>query len=231
MKPAPNYLLAVAKLCKAIWHSCDLWWNCGRFWAYRNHVSRLEQMLALADDSEKDALCPDFICLSKGLTAGYFMSHVMTTDNASTKHFMMSALKRLLHSHSFTGNPLACAAALASLQVFAHDKVIDHNQQLSHAMHDDFGGAQTRGFCYLSYTANRHDKCLYFIGQWGKCTTIIKFLSQKWRHDSPYRQSCLFNSAVLHHRADWASIWYLQKGLAMLVTTATENDLPTLSLP
>ncbi len=88
-----------------------------------------EQMLALASDDEKSACCPDFVCLSKGLTAGYLpMSCVMTTDTVYQAFYDEKVEKGFLHSHSFTGNPLACASALASLEIFEQEKVLEQNQ-------------------------------------------------------------------------------------------------------
>ena len=82
----------------------------------------VEQMLALADADKQDDYCPDFICLSKGLTAGYLpMSCVMTTDDVYQAFYDDKVEKGFLHSHSFTGNPLACSAALASLELFERD--------------------------------------------------------------------------------------------------------------
>ena len=76
-------------------------------------------------------LCPDFLCLSKGLTAGYLpMSCVMTTQAVYDGFYDARLERGFLHSHSFTGNPLAAAAALASLDIFANDDVLTRNQAL-----------------------------------------------------------------------------------------------------
>jgi len=56
---------------------------------------------------------PDFICLSKGLTGGYLpLSAVLTTDEIYMAFYENKIEKGFLHSHSYTGNPLACSAAL-----------------------------------------------------------------------------------------------------------------------
>ena len=75
---------------------------------------------------------PDFVCLSKGLTGGYLpMSAVVTTDSIY-QAFLDTKLERaFLHSHSYSGNPLGCAAALASLEVFDQDQVLKCNQAKS----------------------------------------------------------------------------------------------------
>lgn len=75
--------------------------------------------------------CPDFLCLSKGLTAGYLpMSCVMTTDNIYSAFYSPDIARGFLHSHSFTGNPLAAQAALASLNIFKQQNTLDNNQIL-----------------------------------------------------------------------------------------------------
>lgn len=85
---------------------------------------------------EQANVTPDFMCLSKGLTAGYLpMSCVLTTD-AIYHAFLDDRLERgFLHSHSFTGNPLAATAALASLDLFEQEMVLTHNQQLIEHIH------------------------------------------------------------------------------------------------
>jgi adenosylmethionine-8-amino-7-oxononanoate aminotransferase len=71
----------------------------------------------------------DFICLSKGITGGYLpLSAVLTTDKVYKAFYDDSTLKGFLHSHSYTGNPLACSAALATLAIFESDNVIETNK-------------------------------------------------------------------------------------------------------
>jgi len=61
---------------------------------------------------------PDIICLSKGLTAGFLpMGLTVTNEKVSTPFLPRDYDHTLYHGHSFTGNPLACAAALASLDL------------------------------------------------------------------------------------------------------------------
>ena len=76
---------------------------------------------------------PDFMCLSKGLTGGYLpLSAVLTTDPIYSAFYdEYVKLNAFLHSHSFTGNPLACSAALASLAIFARDDVLASNRALA----------------------------------------------------------------------------------------------------
>lgn len=78
---------------------------------------------------EHDAARPDFICLSKGVTGGYLpLSAVLTTDDVYAAFYGDATARGFLHSHSYTGNPLACRAALAVLDIFEQDQVIAANQ-------------------------------------------------------------------------------------------------------
>jgi adenosylmethionine---8-amino-7-oxononanoate aminotransferase len=82
---------------------------------------------------EQAGIRPDFMCLSKGLTAGYLpLSAVMTTDEIYAAFYdEYVKLNAFLHSHSFTGNPLACTAALASLAIFREDHTLERNRALA----------------------------------------------------------------------------------------------------
>ncbi|MDQ4147434.1 MAG: adenosylmethionine--8-amino-7-oxononanoate transaminase [Pseudomonadota bacterium] len=87
---------------------------------------------------EQAEISPDFMCLSKGLTGGYLpLSAVLTTHSIYQAFYgEYTSLRAFLHSHSYTGNPLACAAALATLQIFDEDDVINHNRALAKMMGD-----------------------------------------------------------------------------------------------
>jgi adenosylmethionine-8-amino-7-oxononanoate aminotransferase len=82
---------------------------------------------------EQAGIRPDFMCLSKGLTAGYLpLSAVLTTQEIYAAFYdEYVKLNAFLHSHSFTGNPLACAAARACLAVFREDDVLENNRALA----------------------------------------------------------------------------------------------------
>jgi adenosylmethionine-8-amino-7-oxononanoate aminotransferase len=72
---------------------------------------------------------PDFLCLSKGLTGGFMPLSAVLTTAAVYEDFLDDSRERaFLHSHSYTGNPLACAAALASLGIFDSDAVLARNR-------------------------------------------------------------------------------------------------------
>ena len=86
----------------------------------------------LASRLSPHAIRPDFICLSKGITGGYLpLSAVLTTDDVYAAFYGDATARGFLHSHSYTGNPLACRAALAVLDIFEHDQVIPANRSRS----------------------------------------------------------------------------------------------------
>jgi adenosylmethionine-8-amino-7-oxononanoate aminotransferase len=81
---------------------------------------------------EQAGIRPDFLCLSKGITGGYLPLSVVMTRDAIYQAFYDDDLARgFLHSHSYTGNPLACRAALATLDIFDEDRVIEANRATS----------------------------------------------------------------------------------------------------
>jgi adenosylmethionine-8-amino-7-oxononanoate aminotransferase len=75
--------------------------------------------------SLKAQVTPDIICLSKGLTAGFLPMSVTVASETIYAAFLGDSFdKSLVHGHSFTANPLGCAAALASLQVFDDEQTL-----------------------------------------------------------------------------------------------------------
>ena len=82
---------------------------------------------------EQASISPDILLLGKGLTGGYLpLSACLTTDTIYDAFYgAYTEQKAFLHSHSYSGNALACAAALASLDIFAQDNVINANQKLA----------------------------------------------------------------------------------------------------
>ena len=78
---------------------------------------------------EQAGITPDFLCLSKGITGGYLpLSVVLTNAGVYAAFYDDDAARGFLHSHSYTGNALACRAALATLDIFAQDDVLAANQ-------------------------------------------------------------------------------------------------------
>ncbi|TWT21233.1 adenosylmethionine--8-amino-7-oxononanoate transaminase [Luteimonas marina] len=78
---------------------------------------------------EQAGVQPDLLCLSKGLTGGFLPLAAVLATQAIYDGFLDDSRERaFLHSHSYTGNPLACAAALASLDIFEADDVLARNR-------------------------------------------------------------------------------------------------------
>ena len=78
---------------------------------------------------EQSGVQPDLLCLSKGLTGGFLpLAAVLATQKIYDGFLDDSRERAFLHSHSYTGNPLACAAALASLAIFDADDVLVRNR-------------------------------------------------------------------------------------------------------
>jgi adenosylmethionine-8-amino-7-oxononanoate aminotransferase len=105
---------------------------------------------------EHENVVPDIMCLSKGITNGYMpLSATLATDevyNAFLGDF--KDLKTFFHGHSYTGNPLACAAALASLDLFTTDQTLAlmgekvsfvEQAQADIAMLDHVGNVRNKG--------------------------------------------------------------------------------------
>ena len=84
---------------------------------------------------EQAGVQPDLLCLSKGLTGGFLPLAAVLCTQAIYDGFLDDSRERaFLHSHSYTGNPLACAAALASLAIFASDDVLARNRMTAARM-------------------------------------------------------------------------------------------------
>jgi adenosylmethionine-8-amino-7-oxononanoate aminotransferase len=82
---------------------------------------------------EQAKITPDFLCLSKGLTGGFLpLSAVLTNENVYDAFYAeYTSGKAFLHSHSYTGNPLACAAALETLAIFRDEPVIERTRVIA----------------------------------------------------------------------------------------------------
>ena len=113
----PEYLRVARTLCDRydVHLICDeIAVGCGRTGTFFAH--------------EQAGIRPDFLCLSKGITGGYLpLSVVMTRDGIYQAFYDDATARGFLHSHSYTGNPLACRAALATLDLFAQDDVLATN--------------------------------------------------------------------------------------------------------
>ncbi|MGA7815482.1 adenosylmethionine--8-amino-7-oxononanoate transaminase [Caballeronia sp.] len=86
---------------------------------------------------EQAGIWPDFVCLSKGISGGYLpLSIVMTRDEIYAAFYDDDMTRGFLHSHSYTGNPLACRAALATLDLFDSANVLEGNRRKSALLRD-----------------------------------------------------------------------------------------------
>ena len=114
----PNYLAHVRKLCDA--HGVFLVAD-----EIAVGFGRTGPMFASHDSGVR----PDLLCLSKGLTGGFLpLSAVLATQDIYDAFLDESRERAFLHSHSYTGNPLACAAAMATLDIFQQDNVLEQNR-------------------------------------------------------------------------------------------------------
>jgi adenosylmethionine-8-amino-7-oxononanoate aminotransferase len=117
----PEYLRCARELCDRyeVHLICDeIAVGCGRTGTFFAH--------------EQAKIRPDFLCLSKGISGGYLpLSIVMTTERVFEAFYDDAITRGFLHSHSYTGNALACRAALATLDIFESDNIIENNRALA----------------------------------------------------------------------------------------------------
>ncbi|OZI38423.1 adenosylmethionine--8-amino-7-oxononanoate transaminase [Bordetella genomosp. 10] len=89
---------------------------------------------------EQAGIRPDFLCLSKGISGGYLpLSVVLSTDDIHDAFYADETARGFLHSHSYTGNPLACRAALATLDLFETTDAIARNRARFDALEQALG--------------------------------------------------------------------------------------------
>ncbi len=115
----PGYLRAVRELCDAhgVFLICD---------EVATGFGRTGTMFAC----EQEGVVPDFLCLAKGLTGGYLPLAATLTTERVYEGFLgeFEELRTFFHGHTYTGNPLACAAALATLDVFESERTLEQLQ-------------------------------------------------------------------------------------------------------
>ena len=120
----PEYLRLARALCERyeVHLICDeIAVGCGRSGSFFAH--------------EQAGIRPDFLCLSKGISGGYLpLSIVLTTDSVYQAFYDDATTRAFLHSHSYTGNALACRAALATLDIFEQDQILAANQGKAQAI-------------------------------------------------------------------------------------------------
>ena len=119
---------------------------------------------------------PDFLCLSKGLTGGTLpLSAVLTTDAVYAAFYDDDVARGFLHSHSYTGNPLACRAALATLELFEQTDALARNGQLEQAI--DAACAPL-----TAHPRVRHARRQGMIWAWDVETSLPDFARRYHRH-------------------------------------------------
>ncbi len=116
----PIYLTEASKICKE----------------YNIHLIADEIMTGFGRTgtmfaTQQANIIPDFMTLSKGLTGGFLPLSVVLTKNEIYQAFYCdyNKYRAFLHSHSYTGNPLACSSALATLELFERSDVLGENRK------------------------------------------------------------------------------------------------------
>jgi len=170
---------------------------------------------------------PDFICLSKGLTGGTLpLSAVLTTDVVYAAFYDDDVARGFLHSHSYTGNPLACRAALATLEIFEQQDVLVRNVALASTL--DAALAPL-----TQHSRVRHARRQGMIWAWDIETSLADF-SQRY-HQHAMARGLLLRPigktvyAMPPYVLDGEAVqWLAQQALAALhATLAEETDVPT----
>ena len=118
----PGYLKRIARACKenGVLLICD---------EVATGFGRTGTLFAC----EQEEVVPDFLCVAKGLSGGYLPLAATLTTDAVYESFLgpFESKRTFFHGHSYTGNPLACAAALASLRLFDEERTLEHVQAMS----------------------------------------------------------------------------------------------------
>lgn len=118
----PGYLRRIARACKenGVLLICD---------EVATGFGRTGTLFAC----EQEEVVPDFLCVAKGLTAGYLPLAATLTTDAIYESFLgpFESKRTFFHGHSYTGNPLACAAALASLRLFDEENTLAHTREMA----------------------------------------------------------------------------------------------------
>jgi adenosylmethionine-8-amino-7-oxononanoate aminotransferase len=125
---------------------------------------------------QQGGIRPDFVCLSKGLTGGTLpLSAVLTTDAVYAAFYDDKVARGFLHSHSYTGNPLACRAALATLELFEREQAIARNVETARMLDAAFAPLST-------HLRVRHPRRLGMVWAWDVDTAQPDFAPRYHRH-------------------------------------------------
>jgi len=121
----PGFLKAMAELCRRheVLLICD---------EVATGFGRTGTLFAV----EQEGVVPDFLCLAKGLSGGYLPLAATLTSERVYEAFLgdFASTRTFFHGHTFTGNPLACAAALASLRLFDAERVLERARRTAAAL-------------------------------------------------------------------------------------------------
>lgn len=120
-----GWLSGIAALCKKL----DIFLICDEV---ATGFGRTGTMFAV----EQEGVAPDFLCLAKGLTGGYLpLAATLTTDRVYQAFLGTAAEgKTFFHGHTYTGNPLACAVALANLALFEEERTLERLEPAQQAL-------------------------------------------------------------------------------------------------
>lgn len=94
---------------------------------------------------EQAQVTPDILVLSKGLTGGYLGLAATLASEQVFQGFYGDASKAFMHGPTFMGNPLACAAALASIRIFEEENYLEKISRLNQVLHEELDGWQAPG--------------------------------------------------------------------------------------
>jgi adenosylmethionine-8-amino-7-oxononanoate aminotransferase len=162
----PGYLKRIARACKenGVLLICD---------EVATGFGRTGTLFAC----EQEEVVPDFLCLAKGLTGGYLPLAATLTTDAVYESFLgpFESKRTFFHGHSYTGNALACAAALASLRLFDEDLTLDHARAM--------GERLAEGLAPLAELAHVGD-----IRQLGLMIGIELVRDRKTKEEYPYAE-------------------------------------------
>nr|WP_282100691.1 adenosylmethionine--8-amino-7-oxononanoate transaminase [Hydrogenophaga aromaticivorans] len=125
---------------------------------------------------EQAGIRPDFLCLSKGLTGGTLpLSVVLTTDAVFAAFYDDEVARGFLHSHSYTGNPLACRAALATLDLFDQTDALRQNLGTSERLAMQFAPIS-------NHPRVRHARQRGMVFAWDVLSSLPDFSRRYARH-------------------------------------------------
>jgi adenosylmethionine-8-amino-7-oxononanoate aminotransferase len=158
-------------------------------------------------------ISPDFLCLSKGITGGYLPLAATLTTEEVFKGFLgeFADFKTFFHGHTYTGNPVSCAAAIASLQLFEKEGLLDRATAAS-----DLMKARLQGFYDLSHVGDVRQK---------GCMVGIELVADR-KKKRPYRpEEKVGQRVVLEARKRGVIVRPLGDVIVLMPPLATEDEV------